>query len=275
MTKNAAVAIRGDEIAFLDTGSAGPTVLLIHGNSASKEAWRRQYDSGLGNRYRMIAFDLPGHGASADAADPEGTYTMPGYAEVATALLNELGVDRAAVIGWSLGGHIAIEMIGRYSGLAGFLITGTPPVSNESPDHVAAGFHASETTALFGKEELSDDEIPKFAQAAMGYEVPLDAAAVAAVKRTDGRTRALMFAAFLAGKGVNQKKVVEETRIPTAVVNGAADPLVRGDFYEAVRFGNPWENKVHAIEGAGHAPFWAAPDAFNDYLTRFLADVLD
>lgn len=275
MIKDATVSIGDDEIAFSDTEGDGPPVLLIHGNSACKEAWRRQYESDLGARYRMIAFDLPGHGGSKDAVDPEGTYNMPGYAEVATQLLSRLGVERAAVVGWSLGGHIAIEMISRFPGVVGFLISGTPPVSNESADAVAAGFHATETTALFGRESLTDDEMEEFARAAMGYEMPLDPTSLSAVKRADGRTRSMMFAAFLGGNGVDQKRVVEETRIPTAVVNGAADPLVRGDFYETVRWGNLWENEVFALEGIGHAPFWSAPALFNDHLGRFLGDVLD
>ncbi len=267
-------SILGDEIAFLESGGAGPAVLLIHGNSAAKEVWRKQYESALGKQYRMIAFDLPGHGASSDAAEPARIYRMPGYAEVAAALLAELGIERVAVVGWSLGGHIAIEMIGRVPGLAGFMLSGTPPVSNASAATVAAGFRATATTALFGKEGLSEEEAEELARAAMGYEVPLEPAALAAAKRTDGRARALMFAAFLSGDGADQKQRVEQTTLPTASVNGAVDPLIANDFYDEVAFGNLWEDRVHFIEDVGHAPFWTAPELFNGFLARFLGEVL-
>jgi pimeloyl-ACP methyl ester carboxylesterase len=38
-----------------------------------------------------------------------------------------IGVDRAVVFGWSLGGHIGLEMVSRFPGMLGLMITGTPP----------------------------------------------------------------------------------------------------------------------------------------------------
>ena len=91
-------------IAIAESEGAGPAVLLIHGNSSCKEVFRNQLDGDLGRRHRMIAMDLPGHGASDDAREPERTYTMPGYADAAVQVLAACGADTAAVLGWSLGG---------------------------------------------------------------------------------------------------------------------------------------------------------------------------
>src|SRR3546814_19410795 len=71
------------EIAVQDSGGKGPVVLLIHGNSASSEIFCRQFASPLVQDYRLLALDLPGHGASTDAVDPQGSYTVPGYAQMA------------------------------------------------------------------------------------------------------------------------------------------------------------------------------------------------
>jgi len=62
-------------IAVADTGGARPAVLMIHGNSACKEIFGRQFESPLAETHRLLAFDLPGHGASSDAHDPETTYS--------------------------------------------------------------------------------------------------------------------------------------------------------------------------------------------------------
>ena len=87
-------------------------MLLIHGNSACKEIFARQFESRLTQGYRLIAFDLPGHGASADAAEPQRTYNIPWwYADVALEVLQRFGVDHLAVFGWSLGGHVGIELL--------------------------------------------------------------------------------------------------------------------------------------------------------------------
>jgi pimeloyl-ACP methyl ester carboxylesterase len=162
-------------------------VLMIHGNSSCNAVFRNQFESGIGESFRLIAPDLPGHGKSENARDPERSYSMPGYADCMSEVLSLLGVSRAAVFGWSLGGHIGLEMISRYPGLAGLMITGTPPV-------VAAdawkGFRASPHMNLAGKEHFTEEDIDNYARHTCGE--PYDPALRAAVARTDGRARLLM-----------------------------------------------------------------------------------
>ena len=123
------------DIAISETGGTGLPVLLIHGNSGCKEVFSKQLESDLGDRFRMIAMDLPGHGDSSPAIVPENTYSWLGYADCAIQVLKAMGVKQAAVYGWSLGGQAAIEMLPGYDGMAGLMITGAPPVSPtmESP----------------------------------------------------------------------------------------------------------------------------------------------
>ena len=123
------------EIAVAQSSGKGMPVLFIHGNSSSKEAFRKQYDSPLGEVYRMIAMDLPGHGQSSDAFDPARTYSMPGYAAVAGEVLDALGVDRATIVGWSLGGHVAMEMLSSWPGVVGVMLCAAPPVTPDAGRH--------------------------------------------------------------------------------------------------------------------------------------------
>lgn len=97
------IATKHGETALLTAGESGPALLLLHGNSASKEVWRKQLESDLAADFRLITMDFPGHGGSSDAPDPEAGYCMAGYAETAIAVLNGLKIDRAMVVGWSLG----------------------------------------------------------------------------------------------------------------------------------------------------------------------------
>src|SRR3984893_13416810 len=102
-------------------------VLLIHGNSSCRGVFRNQLQGRLAENHRLIAFDLPGHGQSSNAPDPTRSYTRPGFADAAVELLEKLGVTEAIVIGWSLGGHIGIEMVPRFPGMRGVSIIVRPP----------------------------------------------------------------------------------------------------------------------------------------------------
>src|SRR5690606_31002558 len=98
----------GVEIAYMDEGQGDP-VLLIHGFASNAATnWR---DTGwirflTGNGYRAIALDNRGHGASEKLYDPEA-YSGPVMAEDSRRLLDHLGIERADVIGYSMGARLA------------------------------------------------------------------------------------------------------------------------------------------------------------------------
>jgi pimeloyl-ACP methyl ester carboxylesterase len=113
-------------------------VLLAHGNSMCKEAFDRQFDSPLATVYRMIAVDLPGHGASERSAlARDSSYTLGGLADALLDVLAALDASDAIVCGWSLGGHVALEMMCRSALLGGAFLVCAPPVA-PGPDALAA-----------------------------------------------------------------------------------------------------------------------------------------
>jgi pimeloyl-ACP methyl ester carboxylesterase len=80
------------------------------------------------------------------------------------------------------------------------------------------------------------------------------------------------FANARAGEGVGQRRIVEGSPVPLAVVNASADRLVNLDYFDTVACGNLWEGHCHRLSGLGHAPFWEAPCDFDPILERFLRD---
>ena len=267
-SKQYTLATSHGAIAVEEAGQGDVPVLLIHGNSSCRSVFRQQLAGPLAQDHRLIAFDLPGHGDSGDAPDPVRSYTRPGLADAAIEILAKLGVGDVVLFGWSLGGHIALEMVPRLPRIRGVMISGTPPVGR---GRMADGFIPAPHMKLAGQEHLSPEEIDAFGHAifAEGF-APFLREAMA---RTDGRARKILFEAARAGIGVDQRQVVETTPVPLAVVNGADDPFIRLDYIDSLHYARLWEGECHRLPGLKHAPFWEAPDAFDPLLDQFLLDV--
>ena len=256
-------------LAYRESAGTGLPLLMIHGNSTCREVFRNQLDGQIGAAHRCIAFDLPGHGASDDATDPDRSYNVQGYGAAAIELMRGLGITRYAVLGWSLGGHIALDMMTQDADLAGVMITGSPPIT-QGKGAISQGFTGDIEHSIASKQVLSEAEIEMFAHATCGPDAPYDPFLKEAVARCDGRSRALMIAKLACGVGPNQQDIALNPPVPFAIVNGAEDAFIHNDFIADLPYRTIWEGKVHDIPGTDHAPFWETPDVFDAYLSRFL-----
>ena len=101
------VRIHGHDMTYRTAGDEGrPAVLLIHGIAGSSKTWEAAMPL-LAAGFRVIAPDLLGHGES---AKPEGDYSLGAYASGLRDLLAVLGVQKATLVGHSLGGGIAMQL---------------------------------------------------------------------------------------------------------------------------------------------------------------------
>jgi pimeloyl-ACP methyl ester carboxylesterase len=74
------ITVGTQELAYRESAGTGRPVVLVHGNSSAGRTWQALVDGPFGERFRCLAFDLPGHGASPPAAVAEA-YSLPGYAD--------------------------------------------------------------------------------------------------------------------------------------------------------------------------------------------------
>jgi len=267
------IETRHGRISIKETDGKGHAVLLIHGNSSCKEVFRWQLESELGRQYRMIAMDLQGHGESENASDPERSYTIPAYAETAVEVLRAREAEKAVVVGWSLGGHIGIEMIHLLPEMCALAFSGTPP-AGPGLEELSAVFTPQPHMELTSQEVFSQEDAETYAKYTQGVDLPPDPGLVAAVKRTDGIARRIMFRSFAIDcVGCPQRQAVEKWDRPIAVIQGSDEPFFDNAYLDEIEWRNLWEGRVHIVEGGGHAPFWAKPDAYNEILARFLMDV--
>jgi pimeloyl-ACP methyl ester carboxylesterase len=89
-----------------------PAILLLHGFMGSGADWAVAI-SALDERFYCVAPDLPGHGASLGMPH-QGAYTIEGAAQALLALLDELEIERPLVVGYSMGGRLALYLALRH-----------------------------------------------------------------------------------------------------------------------------------------------------------------
>lgn len=103
------IELHGHNVVYRVTGS-GPPVVLIHGMVNSSRHWRDVAER-LADRYTVIVPDLIGHG---DSATPRGDYSLGAHATVIRDLLSALGIERATIVGHSLGGGVAMVFFWQF-----------------------------------------------------------------------------------------------------------------------------------------------------------------
>src|SRR5438094_6273676 len=101
--------LHGHRVIYRVAGS-GPPVVLVHGMVNSSRHWEAVARQ-LADRYTVIAPDLIGHG---DSATPRGDYSLGAHAAVIRDLLASLGIDRATLVGHSLGGGVAMQFFYQF-----------------------------------------------------------------------------------------------------------------------------------------------------------------
>lgn len=272
MMKNKFVHLNHCKSSYCDSGSSKPAIVFLHGLGATKRIFHRQYDSALTQSYRLIGLDLPGHGESDKPSDPETQYTAQALSASVINLLNTLDIERAMVVGWSLGGHIAIEMMQMApERLDGVFLTGTP-ILGHGPLAALRGYQLRMELLTALKDTMRAREADKFARLCFGN--VFDDARLLDVMRTDMRIRPHFNGSIAQGTGSSQKAIVESCSVPLCLANGADDPFIRAKHFDEVSYANLWEAQTHTIADSGHVPFLTAANAFNMLVHKFAADAV-
>lgn len=249
---------------------SGPVVVLIHGNSASARSFTRQLEGPLGEKLRLVAIDLPGHGESQNAADP-AAYSLPGYARALTALVKAVGLEEAVFVGWSLGGHVLLEAAPDLHKAAGFMIFGTPPLA--FPPAMDQAFLPNPAFGVGFSADINKQQAAAFVASFFkpGY-ADVAPSFLDDVMRADGRARAHLGASIAPNGYRDEVEVVAHLKRPLAVLHGAEEQLVNRAYFDMLTVPTLWRGAVQAIADAGHAPHWEQAPTFDALLDAFVRE---
>jgi len=244
------------------------TVLLLTGLGSKRLGWYQQLPV-FGQIYRTIAMDHRDTGDSDLATEP---YTTADQADDAAGLLLALGVERAYVVGISMGGYIALELALRHPELVQKLVlTGT---SAGGPTHVPPG---PETAALLvqSREGIDPGDLARRTYAeimAPGYAEshPEEMQRIALTARYHAQPAEAYRRQLQACLGHNVAGQLEQIHVPTLVIHGEVDPLVPVENGQYLAEHIPGARLIR-FPATGHIAIIERADAYNRAVLSFLA----
>jgi pimeloyl-ACP methyl ester carboxylesterase len=154
MEETGAVGVAGGELFYRVAGKGDP-LLLIHGVGPDSRAWTPTFEK-LAEDHRVIAYDRRGYGRS--SAPPGGGWRSHG--EDAAILVEELGLSRPCVVGWSGGGYVAIHLAVETPELVRNLVlaeTGLPLPPSATPSYLLMFLRAQVIGRLRGHRAAAED----------------------------------------------------------------------------------------------------------------------
>jgi 2-succinyl-6-hydroxy-2,4-cyclohexadiene-1-carboxylate synthase len=263
------VPVNGIHLNVEEEGS-GPPLLLLHGFTGSAGSWRALQQA-LPS-FRTIAVDVIGHGAS-DSPDDASRYTMAGFIADLAALLDALGIEKTALLGYSMGGRIALRFAlahpERLSALV--LESASPGIADaeERRARVRSDVELADRMERDGLEAFVDywQSIPLWESQ---KRLPEEQRAALRRQRLTNSVRGLANSLRCMGAGADEDVTprLGELGMPSLLIAGALD--VR--YAEVVRRMAAATPNAEAlvVEGAGHAVHFERPEVFNDSVGAFL-----
>ena len=203
---------------YLATGQGHP-VVLIHGVGLNKEMWGGQI-VGLSPHYRVIAYDMLGHGAS---PRPDPDTGLPGYAEQLRELLEHLGLPSATVIGFSMGGLVARAFALHFpEHLSGMVILNS--VFNRTAEQRAGVIARTSQAAEHGPDANAAEALSRWFSREYQAANPAQIAAIRQILASNDPQGYLTTYQLFATQDMYRADDLGDIRAPTLIATGELDP---------------------------------------------------
>jgi pimeloyl-ACP methyl ester carboxylesterase len=260
-------------------GQGKPTIVLLHGFAASVFSWRKVMEP-LGEVGSVIAFDRPAFGLTERPMpgnwEDENPYTPEAQADLTVRLMDELGVEKAVLVGHSAGGTIALLTALRHPERVEALVLEDAAVYEPSatPDWVRPlletrcmgrlGPSLVRTMTLWGEAVIRmawDDPDKVTVELVSSYKKPL---------QVENWDRAL-WELVLASHPLGLEERLDEIAVPVLVITGEKDRIVPARNSERLAAGLPRAELV-VISNCGHVPHEECPGLFVEAVSGLLAE---
>jgi pimeloyl-ACP methyl ester carboxylesterase len=246
----------------------GPSIVLIHAFSQNHLCWAKQYESALADEFRLVAYDLRGHGMSDAPLEPEH-YTDGGlWADDLAAILDALRLDRPVLVGWSYGAFVIGDYLRAYGQdrIAGIDFVGGAVKLGPAAFGTLLGPGFLDHFAGITADDLPTNILAMRAFVRGLVAKPLDAdefeTALCWNIVVPARIRA-----NLAAREIDLDDVLGTLEVPLLVSHGRADTIALPAMAEHIMTAGPTA-EASWYDGVGHAPHLEEPERFNRELAE-------
>jgi pimeloyl-ACP methyl ester carboxylesterase len=260
------VTVDGHEVHYLAGGDGAETVVLLHGIFAEKDHWV-DFARRLTPRYRVVALDVPGFGASTRLAD--ASYDYPAQARRLHLIADALGLERFHLAGSSMGGAIATVYAVEHPGaVLSLAYIGAPHgVRSPRPTPVYLAIEAGAAPLVTATRAEFDAMLDLvFAQRPF---LPKPIVEVAARRATRDPASDRRLWAESWRHGLLTERLLPRVAAPTFALWGAEDRLFDPSGADVLLRGL-WRAQVVVAEGVGHLPMLERPEESATAYVRFL-----
>ena len=246
----------------------GPAILFIHGWSQNHLCWAKQYESALADEFRLVAYDLRGHGMSEAPLESEHYTAGELWAGDLAAIIDELGLHRPVLVGWSYGAFVISDYVrthGQDRVAAIEFVEGVVKLGEAAfGTLIGPGFlgHFVDATA---------DDLPTNIRAMRSF---VRTCLVKPVSEEDFETAICWnvvvpaaIRASLVAREIDDDDVLRALEVPMLVTQGRADSVVLPAMAEHVLATCPTA-EASWYDGVGHAPHLEEPERFNRELAE-------
>lgn len=269
------VSVDGQLVNTIDLGS-GPPIVFVHGLSGAWPNWLEQLPIFAAD-HRVIAMDLPGFGHS---PMPREQITISGYARLLDRLMTKLGIDKAAVVGNSMGGFISAEMAIAFPERVERLTLVSPAglsTYRHRGTELAKPYLRLAAPIIAACTDWAATRPDRFARRAglrnltLGLVVrhPSRLPAELAAELVAGAGKPGFMQALDANLGYDLRERLPQIACPTLIVWGDGDRVI--SVRDAAVYAEliPNSRKI-VFQDTGHMAMLERPDAFNAFLADFL-----
>lgn len=247
----------------INSSSQTPTIIFLHGNSMNSLLFKNQIYSKRFENYNLIAIDLPGHGKSEHLE----YYSIPKVVEIVYQNLKVF--KNIFLVGHSLGGHIAIQLLPYLeTNCIGVSLISCCPLT--IPLNVVEAYDMNEVSSYFLQKHIPDNIYNELIEIIYENNDKAKIVIENSVKNTDSKFRSDIANSLSKQEIKDELEILRNYQGKLCFIVGDKDQFIKHSYLQKITEDNLLKSELHTIQNAGHSPYLNYPNHINEILINLL-----